>query len=153
MPATTNETISFIGLNCSIADSPVRKIISSWQTTFSYKMGDYSSKVTCIYKSVLCMHNFFFLPKQSQRFRSILQAGSKSLKFFLKCKAPVPITKEDCEFVVEQINGICHWSLMHTEKLQPEGKLIMLEMRFTQLPALSVYLRVWISWSVSETGV
>ena len=35
---------------------------------------------------------------------------------------------------------------MQTEKSQPEGKQIMLEMRFTEFMALSVDLRVGISW-------
>ena len=41
---------------------------------------------------------------------------------------------------------------MQTEKTQPEGKQIMLEMRFTKFPALSVDPRVGISRSASETN-
>ena len=40
---------------------------------------------------------------------------------------------------------------MQTKKFQPEGKLIMPEMRFTEFPVLSVDPRVGIFWSVLET--
>ena len=40
---------------------------------------------------------------------------------------------------------------MKTEKSQPEGKRIMLETRFTKVPAFSVDPRVRISRSASET--
>ena len=40
---------------------------------------------------------------------------------------------------------------MQTEKSEPEGKQIMLEMRFTECQALSVDPRVGTSQSVSET--
>ena len=39
-----------------------------------------------------------------------------------------------------------------TEKSQPEGKRIMPETGFTSFPALSVYTRVGISRSASETN-
>ena len=52
-----------------------------------------------------------------------------------------------------EITRICHWSLMQTEKSQPEGKRIMAETRFTEFPALSVDPRVGISWSAPETDV
>ena len=42
---------------------------------------------------------------------------------------------------------------MQTKKSQPEGKQVMLETRSTEFPALSVDLRVWISWSALETDV
>ena len=42
---------------------------------------------------------------------------------------------------------------MQTEKSQPEGEWIMPETRFTKFPALSVDLRVVISWSALETNV
>ena len=48
-------------------------------------------------------------------------------------------------------NRIYHWSLMQTEKSQPEGKQIMPEMRFTEVPALSIDPRGGISRSASET--
>ena len=50
-----------------------------------------------------------------------------------------------------RINRIFHWSLMQTEKSQPEGERIMPETRSVEFPALSVDLRVRISWSASET--
>ena len=43
-----------------------------------------------------------------------------------------------------QINRIYRWSLMQTEKSQPEGKRIMPETRFSEFPALSVDPRVGI---------
>ena len=48
------------------------------------------------------------------------------------------------------INRIYYRSSMQTEKSQPEGKRIMPETRFTELPALSVDPRVEISRPVSE---
>ena len=54
-------------------------------------------------------------------------------------------------FLVSVINKIYHWSPMQTEKSQPEGKRIVPERRFTEVPALSVDPRVGISWSTSET--
>ena len=42
---------------------------------------------------------------------------------------------------------------MQTEKSQPEGKRIMPETRFTELPALSIDPRVGIYWSALETGL
>ena len=56
-----------------------------------------------------------------------------------------------CYFLVSVINRIYHWSSMQTEKSQSEGKRIVPETRFTEVPALSVDLRVGISWSASET--
>ena len=41
---------------------------------------------------------------------------------------------------------------MQTEKSQPKGKQIMPKTTFTEFPALSVVLKVGISWSVSETN-
>ena len=52
-----------------------------------------------------------------------------------------------------ELNRIYHWSLMQTEKPQPEGKRIMLETRFTEFPALSIDARVGISRSALETDV
>ena len=49
------------------------------------------------------------------------------------------------------INRIYRRSPMQTEKSQPERKRIMPETRFTEFPALSVYLRVGISRSALET--
>ena len=40
---------------------------------------------------------------------------------------------------------------MQTKKFQPEGKLIMPEMRSTKFPVLNVDPRVGIFWSTSET--
>ena len=54
---------------------------------------------------------------------------------------------------IASINRIYHRSPMQTEKSQPEGKRIMLEIRFTEFPALSVDRRVGISRSASETDV
>ena len=48
-------------------------------------------------------------------------------------------------------NGIYHWSLMQTEKSQPEGKRRMPETRFIEFPALSVDSRVGISLSAPKT--
>ena len=44
-------------------------------------------------------------------------------------------------------------SMMRTEKNKPEDKQIMLETRFTEFSALSIYPRVGISQSTSETDV
>ena len=49
------------------------------------------------------------------------------------------------------INRIYHWSLMQTEKSQPEGKWMMPETRFTEFPALSIDPLVGISRSALET--
>ena len=48
-------------------------------------------------------------------------------------------------------NRVYHWSLMQTEKSQPQGKWIMLETRFAEFPALSIDPRVGISRFASET--
>ena len=48
-------------------------------------------------------------------------------------------------------NKIYHQSHMQTEKSQSEGKWIMLETRFTELPALSLDPRVGISHSALES--
>ena len=45
---------------------------------------------------------------------------------------------------MHKINRIYHRSPMQTEKIQPEGKQIMPETRFTEFPALSVDPRVGI---------
>ena len=50
-------------------------------------------------------------------------------------------------------NRIEHRVAKQTEKSQPEGKRIMPESSFTDIPALSVDPRVWISRSASETNV
>ena len=42
---------------------------------------------------------------------------------------------------------------MQIEKSQPEGEWIMLEMRFTKFPALSINLRVGISLPALEIDV
>ena len=55
--------------------------------------------------------------------------------------------------VIKETNRIYHRSPMQTEKSHPQGKQIMPETRFTELPALSVDLRVGISRSTSETNV
>ena len=44
-------------------------------------------------------------------------------------------------------------SQLQTKKSQPEGKWIMLERRFTKVPALYIDPRVGISWSASGTNV
>ena len=49
-------------------------------------------------------------------------------------------------------NKIYHRSLMQTKKSQPEGIQIMLETRFTEIPAFCVDPRVGISRSASETN-
>ena len=50
-----------------------------------------------------------------------------------------------------RLNRMYHRSPMRIEKSQPEGKRIMPDTRFTEFPALSVYPRVGISRSDSET--
>ena len=55
--------------------------------------------------------------------------------------------------VIKETHRINHRSPMQTEKSHPQGKQIMPETRFTELPALSVDLRVGISRSTSETNV
>ena len=52
-----------------------------------------------------------------------------------------------------ETNRICHLSPRQTEKSPPEGKRIMSETRFTELPALSADPRVGISQSASETDM
>ena len=52
-----------------------------------------------------------------------------------------------------RINKILHRLPMQTERSQPEGKRIFLEMRFTEFPAFSVDPRVGVSRSASETDV
>ena len=49
------------------------------------------------------------------------------------------------------MNRICNRSPIQNEKSIPSGQRIMPEARFTELPALSVDLRVWVSRSVSDT--
>ena len=51
----------------------------------------------------------------------------------------------------KETNRICHWSLMQTEKTQPEAKRVIPETSFTELPALSVDPRVGLSRSSSKT--
>ena len=53
--------------------------------------------------------------------------------------------------VIDKTKRIYHWSPMQSEKSKPEGKLIILETRFTKFPALSIDPRVGISRSASET--
>ena len=55
-------------------------------------------------------------------------------------------------YLVCKKNRIYYPSLMQTDISQSEGKWIMPETRFTEFLALSVDLRVWISWSASETN-
>ena len=52
----------------------------------------------------------------------------------------------------KETNKMYDWSLMQTEKSQPESKRIMPETRFTEFPALNVDPRVGISRSASETN-
>ena len=47
-------------------------------------------------------------------------------------------------------NKICHWSLMQTEKPQPEGKHIMPETRFTEFPAYPLTPQLESKWIISE---
>ena len=54
------------------------------------------------------------------------------------------------ERLLSQIKRIHHRSSMQTEKSKPEGKRIMPETRFIELPASFVDPRVEISWSGSE---
>ena len=56
------------------------------------------------------------------------------------------------ELQTSEINRIYRWSMMQTEKVQPEGKQ-MLKMRFTEFPALSIDPKVGISRSSLETDV
>ena len=63
-----------------------------------------------------------------------------------------PLHQDDVHMTVcAGINRIYHRSLMQTEKSQPKGKQIMPETRVTEFTALSVYPRVGISRSASET--
>ena len=55
-------------------------------------------------------------------------------------------------FTRSEINGIYHRSLMQTEKSLPEGKRMMPETRFTELPTLSIDPRVEISRSALKTN-
>ena len=53
--------------------------------------------------------------------------------------------------LLSQTNRIYHRSLIQTEQSQPKGKRIMLEMKFSDFPALSIGPRVGISGSALET--
>ena len=54
---------------------------------------------------------------------------------------------------VRWINRIYHRSPIQTEKSQNEGKRIMPETRFTEIPALTIDSRVGISRSALDTDV
>ena len=54
------------------------------------------------------------------------------------------------ERVAQWTNRIYHWSLMQTEKFQPEGKQIMPETGFNEFPALSVDPKVGISVCIGD---
>ena len=53
---------------------------------------------------------------------------------------------------LKEINRIYYQSPMQIEQSRPEGKRIMPETRFTELPALSFDPKVGISRSASETN-
>ena len=61
------------------------------------------------------------------------------------------VQEQGSNSIYSKINRIYHWSLMQTEKSQPEGKRIVPETRFTEFPALFVDPRVGISRSSLET--
>ena len=94
-------------------------------------------------------------------------AGSKKLQASLKKKhlgLLLSLIIFEHQIIVQIVSSVCilikrakrnriyHRSSMQTEKSQTEGKRIMLEMRCTKLPALSVNPRVGISWSALETN-
>ena len=128
--------------------APIRSILPS------LKLGDYLSvqahkpcSISHIKRNVLS-GSIILVPISANRLFSLKQI--KYDKRSTKSDTPKLTSGLIC---LTRINRIYYRSPMQTERSQPEGKRIMPETRFTEFSALSVYPRVGISSSASQTYV